>query len=184
MAVGSGGGVDVDVLVQLGEHGARLASFEVEDELVVHLLFMHGIQSLVEVISVEVAVDDSNQTDGTVIREVDENVVVFSALEDLLATGGGGITGKGSKEVSWGDIFAGVVNLDTSINVLAVWLVEDLTLVWVGVVVSDIIISESDDVIFMDTILLQDLISVEDIRLMAVVSVAVGTGDQDSPSGC
>jgi len=186
--IGSSGGVDLDVVSEeVFEHGARFAGFDVNDHFTVLLVVAHVLQSSNEVIGIEVFGGESNKTSGTVIREVDEDVVVLGALEDLLALGGSGISFEDGQEVGGGDISSLIVDLNTSIDVLTglqqTGLVKDLAGEGVLLVVSDIIISHSDDVFFRNAIALQELVSMEDIRLMSVVPVSIGTSDKDCVLG-
>jgi hypothetical protein len=171
---------DVKVGWEVGEHGARFASFHVEDELAVHFLGVHGFKGVEELVSVEELVNDSNETSTTVISEVNEDIVSSSALKNLLSTSGLGITGEDSKEVLGIDISTLVVNNATSINVFTVWLVEDLSWERIFCVVGDIVIGHSDDVVRINTMLNKEVISMTNIGLVAIVVVVVGSCQQDS----
>jgi len=46
--------------------------------------------------------------------------------------------------------------------------------------VGDIIVGKSDDIVSGDAVADKDLVSVEDIRLMSVVVVSLGSGNEDS----
>lgn len=50
----------------------------------------------------------------------------------------------------------------------------------------DIVKGEGDDPVLGESVLLEDLVGVVDVRLVTVVGVSVGTGDQDGPvlAGC
>jgi hypothetical protein len=167
------------------EHRSRFASFEVEDQLAVFVVLAHPVQGGDEVVGIKVLTGESNKTRSTVIREVDEDVVLFSGFEDLLSLLLEGFTSSEDvQEVLGSDISTRVVDLDSGINISSgsSWvsgLVEDLTREWVGLGVSNIVISESDDVVSFETVFNQTLISVEDIGLMSVVVVSVGTSNED-----
>jgi hypothetical protein len=173
---------DAQVGWEVGEHGAGFASFHVEDELTVHFLGVHGVKSIKKLISIEELVNDCNETSGTVISEVDEDVVSCSALKNLLSASGGRVTSKDSKEVLGIDITTLVVNNAASINVLTVWLVEDLSWERIFWVVGKIIESHSDNVVRINTIFNEELVSVANIGLVAIVVVEVGSCQQDGVS--
>jgi hypothetical protein len=184
--IGSSGGIDVDIgREEVFEHGARFTGFDVENHLLVHLVVVHKVQGLDEVIGIKVirVARESNETSGTVISKVDKDVVFSGTLEDFLATSSLGISLKDGQEVLGGDILSLIVDLDTSIDVLTGLqegrLVVDFTGPWVFRVVGDIVISHSDDVFSRISVFDQDLIGMEDIRLMSVVVVVVGTGNED-----
>jgi len=52
--VGGSNSVDTGVGSEFGEHGSGLASFNVEDELLVHFLLMHGVDGALELIGIQV----------------------------------------------------------------------------------------------------------------------------------
>ena len=122
---------DAEVGWEVGEHGARFASFHVEDKLLVHLIGVHGLEGTEELISIEIVINDGNETSTSVISEVNENVVFGSALKDFLSASGLGVTGEDSKEVLGVDISTLVVNNTAFVDVFTVWLVENFSWVWV-----------------------------------------------------
>lgn len=85
------------------------------------------------------------------------------------------------------DIPSSVVDLyslvDIDSGLLGGRLVEDLALEGVFDVMGDIVVGEGDDVVGVKLVLDEDLVGVEDIRLMPVVGVGVGACDQDGPVG-
>jgi len=184
--IGSSGSIDVNIFrEEFFEHGAGFTGFNIENHFLVHLVVVHEVQGLDEVVSIEVirASREGNETNGTVISKVDKDVVFSSALEDLLATSSLGIALEDGQEVLGGDISSLIVDLDTSIDVLTGLqerrLVVDFTGPGVFRVVGDIVISHSDDVSSRDAVVSQDLVGMEDIRLMSVVVVVVRTGNED-----
>jgi hypothetical protein len=179
ICVGSSVSEDAEVCWEVGEHGARFASFHVEDELLVHLFGVHGVKSTKKLVSVEEIVNDCNETSATVISEVDEDAVSSSALKNLLSASGGRVTSEDSEEVLGIDIRTLVVNNTASINVLTVWLVEDLSWERILWVVGEIIISHGDNVVRIDTVLNKEVVSVANIGLVAIVVVVVGSCQQD-----
>jgi hypothetical protein len=180
--VGSSVSKDAEICWEAGEHGAGFASFHVEDELIVHLLGVHGVKSTKKLVSVEEVVNDCNETGATVISEVDEDVVSGSALKNLLSASGGRVTSEDSKEVLGIDIITLVVNNAATINVLTVWLVEDLSWERIFWVVGEIIESHGDNVIRINTVLNKEVVSVANIGLVAIVVVVVGSCQQDGVS--
>jgi len=119
------------------------------------------------------------------IDEVDENMRVLIRFED----GSGSVlsvTSENSEEVGFVDFGASVVNLALIVDVDS-WgksigrLVEELTWVRVVVVVSDIVISQMNDLITRDAILKHKLDSVMGISLMTIVAIGVGASHNDSP---
>jgi hypothetical protein len=170
---------DAEVCWEVGEHGAGFASFHVEDELVVHLLGVHGVKSAKKLVSVEEVINDCNETSGTVVSEVYEDVVSGSALKNLLSASGGRVTSEDSEEVLGIDIITLVVNNAATINVLTVWLVEDLSWERIFWVVGEIIESHGDNVVRINTVLNEELVSVANIGLVAIVVVVVGSCQQD-----
>jgi hypothetical protein len=150
---------------------------------------VHVVEGLEQVISVKVIIisGESDETGCTVISEVDKDVVLGSGLEDLLATNSSGIASEDSEEISGVDISSLIIDLDASINILSFLqkrrLVENLAGEGVFRVIGDIIVSHSDDVFRGKSVSLQDLISMEDISLMSVVVVIVGTSNEDGIVG-
>ena len=88
-------------------------------------------------------------------------------------------------EDSWGDIFASVVNFDSFIDINSLifsWrFIENFSFEGVFDVFSNIIVGQSDDVLGIKIVFDENLISMEDIRLMSIVGVGVGAGNKDSP---
>lgn len=82
-------------------------------------------------------------------------------------------------------MFSRVVNLALVIDVdtwaSGVGLVEKRSSEWVLVALSDIVISEVDDVFTRNAVLEHDLHGVVRVSLMAVVLVGVGASHDDSP---
>jgi hypothetical protein len=180
--VGSSVSKDAEICWEAGEHGAGFASFHVEDELTVHLLGVHGFKSTKKLVSVEEVVNDCNETSATVISEVYEDVVSGSALKNLLSASGGRVTSEDSEEVLGIDIITLVVNNAATINVLTVWLVEDLSWERIFWVIGEIIESHGDNVVRINTVLNEELVSVANIGLVAIVVVEVGSCQQDGVS--
>jgi len=177
--VGSSDGVDVQVVLEnVLEHGSRLASLDVDDHFFVHLVLVHEFEGFMELIGVKVSTGwHSNETWGTVVSKVEENLGVFVRFENW-SIGGGGITLKDVDDVGGGSLSSLIVDLTSGIDILTWsslcgWLVENLTWEWVFSAVGNIIVGKMDDLVLWDTVLLQDLVSVAGISLMSVVAVCV-----------
>jgi len=170
---------DAQVGWEVGEHGAGFAGFEVEDELAVHFLGVHGVEGVEELIGVEEFVNDGNKAGSSVISEVNEDVVSRGTLEDLLSASGSGVTSEDTEEVLGVDIGTFVVNNAASVDVVTVWLVENFSWERIFRVVGDIVEGHGDNVVWVDTVCDESLISVANIGLVAIVIVVVGTGQQD-----
>lgn len=76
--VGSRDSIDGDVGGEILEHGTGFAGLEVESQLTVEFIGVHSLEGGEELISIEVLVWESNQTWGTVVREVDEDFIIGS----------------------------------------------------------------------------------------------------------
>jgi len=154
--------------------------------LVVFVVLAHPVQGGDKVVGIKVFSGESNKVASTVIREEDEDVVSGGGFKNFLSLLLEGFRSlKDIQEVLGSDVSTRVVDLDSSIDILS-WsssisgLVEDLSWEWVGFTVGNIVISENDDVVFVETVVNQRLISMEDISLMSVVVVSVGTSNEDS----
>jgi hypothetical protein len=167
---------DVQVGWETGEHRAGFAGFHIEDEFLVHFLGVHGLEGVKELISVKEVINDSNEAGGSVISEVDEDVVVSGTLKDLLPLGCGGVTSENSEEVVSSDIIALIVDNTASIDVVTVWLVENFSWERILRVVGNIIDIHGDIVVRVNTVTYENLIRVADIVLVAVVVIVVGSG--------
>ena len=104
---------------------------------------------------------------------VDEDLGVGVGLENWLSTGGGRVSFEDSKEVGCVNLSSRVGNVILEIDILSVWLVEDLSWEWVASVLGNIVIGHEDDVGLWDSVFLHDLVGMMDIRLMSVVAVGV-----------
>jgi hypothetical protein len=187
LTISGGGGINVDVgREEVVEHGAGFAGFNIDDHFLVHVVVMHENQSIIEILSIKIGGGEGDETSGTVISEIDEDVVFSSALEDSVATNLGGIALEDGQEVFGGDFLLAIVDLDASVDILAFTvsgLVEDLASEGVLEVVGNIVKGKSDDVVSGNSVVNQDLISVENVRLMSVVVVSLGSGNEDSVVG-
>lgn len=109
------------------------------------------------------------------IGKVDEDLGVGIGLEDFSVSTSdfSGLSLNDGEEILWGNISTFIVDVATSVDILAVWLVEDLAWEWILRIVRNVIISQGDDLIFWDSVLLHNLIGVADIGLMTIVAVTV-----------
>jgi len=182
-------GSDVDVGREglVVPHGARIASRHEEDKLVEHLLLLHGLKALCELVVVEVLLSGhADEVRSTVVIIEDENVIIGSGLEDLARTRARSLTRENSHEVSNGGILSDVILDNTGINIdvgarLIVELVVDLTRERIGFAVGDIILEESDDALVRNTSLMSKLIRLVHGGLVTIVQPAPATGDKDNP---
>ena len=152
---------------------------------------MHLLEDVVEIVSVDViaaVVGDSEETNTTVIGEVDEDMGVLVRLEGGTVAV---IAQQNVEEILRSHIVALVVGVGCIVDVCGVelsltsgiidWLVEELTWVWVPIAANDIVVGQVDNMISWDAIGEHDLDCVVSISLMAVVAISVGAGHDDSP---
>jgi len=185
LLVGSSGGIDVDVGGEVGlEHGSGIAGFNVEHELLVHLLLIHVLENLVEFGGISVAASgEGNQTAVAVIVVEDEDIIFGGGLKDF-SSGLSSITDEDGVELGGSDVGALVVNVvGANVNIGTVGNVEDLARERIGGNGGDIIIAHGDNLGGVESVLGQNLVGSEDIGLMTVVAEAIGTGNDNSPVG-
>jgi hypothetical protein len=93
VSVGSSDGVNVQVVLKdILEHGSRLASLDVDNHFFVHLVLVHELKGFMELIGVKIPTSwHSNETWGTVVGKVEEDLGVLVGLE-FWSLGSGGIT--------------------------------------------------------------------------------------------
>eukprot|EP01084_Bolivina_argentea_P182083 314417_1 len=183
LTVGGGGGEDVEICGEALEHGTTLTSLHVEDELGEHLLGMHSLEGLLELIDTKSAGREADDAWATVVHEVNEHLAVCCGLQHWTASSRS-ITSDGSNELLWSNILALVVSVASSVHIDTLarsGLVEKLTLEGVLAAVCNVISGKQDDMVIVKTILLHDLVRVTSIRLVPVVVVAAGASDNDSP---
>jgi len=145
---------------------------------------VHVEESFMEFISIKITMTwHADKTWGSMISIVHEDFGVFGALQNRLSSGRFRISFKDIDHIIGIGICSSVVNLATLINILAVisWLVEKLTRERIAIVAGNIIIVQMDDVIFRNSLLSQDLISMASVCLMSIVPEGVGTSNDDSP---
>lgn len=111
------------------------------------------------------------------IGEEDENIVAGTSVEDFLALGGSLVAFQNGQKVFRGDISFAVIDFDSLVNVNAGFreggFIENFSFVGVVDAGGNVVIGEGDDVIWIETVIDEHLIGVEDIRLMSIVRVAV-----------
>jgi len=186
-AAGADGSSSGDVHVlrdgDVVEDRASEAGLDVEDEVLEELLVSHGLEGGVHLLGTKVAtVREADSALRTVIVEENENIISGGRLEGLAAADASHVlTGEDLDEVGAGDILASVILRDAGIHIRAVRLVDDLTLLGVLSIVSDIILHHDNDVVVRDAHLVDDLISVANISLVTVVIVTVRTGSKHNP---
>lgn len=113
------------------------------------------------------------------IWEVDKEFGLRVCGENF-STSSLGITSQDSQKLFWGNILTSVVNLDASVDIATIGMIVNLA--WEGVlrVVGDVVIHEDDDVVGAHASFNEDLVSVSDISLMAIVPVSIWAGNKDS----
>ena len=81
-------------------HGTSLACFGVHDQLGESFSCVHIVESFLQIVSVHLLVGESQQTGSSVIDEVDEDVVVGSAVQCFAAADVHRLTGEDVEEIS------------------------------------------------------------------------------------
>mmetsp|Transcript_17551 Transcript_17551/g.29617 ORF Transcript_17551/g.29617 Transcript_17551/m.29617 type:complete len:380 (+) Transcript_17551:298-1437(+) len=187
LGVGGGHSVDVEVVLEdVLEHGAGLAGLDVDDHLLVHLVGVHVLEGLVQLVSVEVSSGGhGNESGGSVVSEVEEDLGVLVGVEHL-SSSSLGVSLENSEDVGGGNIFALVVDAASLIDIGALdsslgGLVEELSGEGVHGGVGDIIVGEVDDLVLGDAVLLENLEGVAGVSLMSVVVESVGSSNNDGP---
>ena len=98
----------------------------------------------------------------------------------------GFITLKNSKKSSCSCFWSFIINFTASINILPWssswgWFIENFTWVWIVWRVSNVVISQMNNLVFWNTILFENLVSMACIRLMSIISIRVWSGNENSP---
>jgi len=182
-----GGNIDIVSKVLPVEHGTRIAGRHEEDELLEHLLALHGVKASGKIIIVEKLISrHGNDTRTTVVIVEDENIILLSGLQDLARTRSSGITRKNIDKVLNGSITSDIILDNTFINIdvgttLNVQFVEDLTRERILTVVGNIILEESDDTLIRNTSLVSKLVCLVDRGLVTIVTPASATSNKNDP---
>lgn len=171
------------------EHGSTFAGLQVEGQLLVHLLGVHGVPGVLEVLGIQVLSREGNQAWASVVREVDENGVLGSGLQhsSVSSVQSGLVSSQDGNEVGRSNSLLLVVNHTPSVDVVASQgasgLVEESA--WEGVllVIGDVIVSHHDYVGGRNSVGNEDLVRVAHVRLVTIVGPTVGSSDQDGPLG-
>mmetsp|Transcript_4310 Transcript_4310/g.7911 ORF Transcript_4310/g.7911 Transcript_4310/m.7911 type:complete len:265 (+) Transcript_4310:657-1451(+) len=176
LAVGGGHSQNLAVLAQLGEHGATLASFHVEDHLLEHLLALHSLQGCRELLNRKHgAVGEGDDAWASVVHEVHEDRVARAALQNL-ARGSFGVAREHVHEQLARHDLAGVVDLAALVDIRGILsrLVEKLARERVLLALRHIVLHHEDDVLSLHAAFEHDLVGMAGIRLMTVVHEACG----------
>lgn len=93
---------------------------------------------------------------------------------------------KNSKKSSSSGLCSFIVNFTSSIDILSwgsgwAWFIKNLAWKWIVWRISNVVISQMNDLVFRDTILLENLVSMTSIGLVSVVSIRVWSGNKNSP---
>ena len=83
IVVSSGNSVNVEILGQVEEHGSRVASLHEEEEVLVHLVVVHVLDRLHQLLIADSGATHQNSTRTTVRGEVEHDVVIGSAVKNL-----------------------------------------------------------------------------------------------------
>ena len=159
------------VRLEVWEHGAALAGFHVEDHLLEHLLALHGLQGLGELLDREHwAVGESDDAGTAMVHKVHEHSVTGSTLQHL-ALGTLRVSGQDVHEQLSSHNVPRVVDFAALVDIRRVLprLVEQLAGERVLRAVRYIVLHHQDDVVCWHTTLQHQLVGMASIRLVAVV---------------
>lgn len=139
-------------------------------------------------VSVEILMGEGNQSRSTMVSEENEHIIGRSGLQNSfssLSLHEVLVAFEDSLEDFGSDMQLGVIDFDSLVDVDS-WifvgrLIEDFTLERIGNMVSNVIVSESDDFVGVEAALRETLIGVVNIGLVAVVRPGVGACHQHSP---
>lgn len=106
------------------------------------------------------------------VRKVDKQLGVLIGVENF-STSRFGITCHYCNKLFRCNVFTTVVNFKSSIQILAIRMVENFAGERVLTVICDIIIHHGDDVVGRNSVSNQNMVCVGDVSLMSVVPVAV-----------
>jgi len=186
---GSRGG-DVNIVrdVLLVEHGARVASLDEDDPVLVVVLGAENVKEILDILTASetTAIRHGNDVSVAVVIIVEEDVILLSGLEGLAASGAGSHASKNSDKVISSGVLASVILRDARIDVnvvttLDVEIVVDFTREGVAGRLGNIISHEDNDTLIRNTILVSNLISMADRCLMPVVAISGRTSSKNNP---
>jgi hypothetical protein len=161
---------------------------KVENQLFVFVGGGHLFEGFKEGVCVELGGGEGDEACSSVVGEKDEDVIIGSRLENSsgsFSLDGCCVTFQDGEEVVGSDVALGIVDLDAGIDIDALLvvggLVENFAFEGVVGVVSEVVVSESDDLVGIEAALDECLIGMVDIGLMSVVGPGVGASYEDGP---
>ena len=160
---------------------------KIEDQLIVVFLLGHFVEGGDQILGIESLGGEGDQSNCTVVGEVDEDVILAGGLEDLLSLSCCGVSLQNCQEVGGGDLGLRVINFNACVDINSSFsvggFVKNLALEGVADALCDVIVGKGDDVVFRDAVLLDLLVGMEDVGLVPVVGVGVGASHKHGPVG-
>jgi hypothetical protein len=179
LCVGCSCGIITDVFSwESLEYGPTLTGFNVENHLRVHFVGMHAVVGFIKIKCIQVRAGKGDEARCSMLGKGDEDLALTVALEDFASadsTQGSSVPLDDVQEVGRSDVLGPVVDVPTSVDVISVGSVEDLSREGVLGAICKIVVSHDNDMILRDSVLLHDLVGVTDVYLVAVVAVGVWT---------
>ena len=133
----------------------------------------------------------SNKAWCSMISEIEKNLGIFIRLKDFLARISTimSATSQDIVHIVWCTLFVTIINCNIAINVdsrcaFRCWVIKYFIMIgfkWLPLMGTNIIEGEENNLVFRDTIFDHDLVGMEDIRLVAVISITLRPGYQDGP---
>jgi len=184
-----GGDVHVVRDLLLVEHGARVASLDEDNVVLVKVLGAEHGEPVLHILATSetTAVGHGNDVSVAVVIIVEENIILRGGLKSLATARARSHASEDSNEVISGSVLASVILRNTFVNIdvisaLDVEIVENLTRERIARRVGNIISHEDNDTFIRNTKLVSNLISVADRSLMPVVTITGRTGNKNNPS--
>mmetsp|Transcript_144308 Transcript_144308/g.268994 ORF Transcript_144308/g.268994 Transcript_144308/m.268994 type:complete len:210 (-) Transcript_144308:110-739(-) len=169
---------DLPTPLKVREHRAALAGLHVEEKLLEHAVFLHGLNGAGELFHMQYrAVWKGYDSHTTMVHKIQEDIVVWAALQYLpICRHARRVTGDHAEEELCCHNFASVINLAARVHILNIiaGLVEELPWEWILLRVCNIVLHHQDDVFFRDATFLHNLVCVACISLVPVVHVTRG----------
>ena len=193
LRIRAGHGVHVLALLQLAEHGARVAGLEVEDNLLVLLLLEHLVDGVDQNILLKIALTDLAETNGTVVHVVHENGILRTRLDHLGVLNASQLLGlllvarEGSHEQLSAHVLVTVIHVRSALSsvvhtgTIGVLIREDLAGEGVLGRIEGLVEAHVHDMVLSDTRLVQDVEASADRGGNAVVEPARVAGHEQSP---